>query len=1029
MSTIVECLKNLSKLANTNTELLKGLNESLISNKSNISVIIDGIKYNIPSFINLENKINTLQENFNNLINSPEKGEAFFTINGNSRAIVVRDYQHAPYSVDLKNVTNFYKENNDIFKDFLTPVPYINFNVDTTNDITSFIVKKIIPKTEKLINYFKSELSDNISIQKNWLDIKQLLSSYTEDIDYTEYDKIIKLPIRTGKGNGIYVIESIIEDIIDDNLDNYITIKIRNDIANNDPELTDLNDIKNNLEYTPIDSNLSVKLTEGDILITYDNSAKMEIVEIINDTTFKIKILNGEYLNLVEYPTGNKPGELSKLRYFNDININNSLKIPLEEDQYIYTTIAAYKESMNVRSDWGIGLLINTYKLINDNNEYFETYYKNNVKNIGDTLYELTNLFTQDYITQLTNEQIIEKVNYKPIIDQNNLTVAHINKHLNDTTTVKTIKSLYNDKKNNEASLTEIQNKILDINNKLATISFDDTTGIRTIYESQLNEYNSKKNELVTSITKNIDAIATTALNSEIPIEEAKYRIRGFYKIETNDIIGIKVQYRYKNAEQIQGNALSIGENFVFSEWNEYTPPLRLKTIEDVNTNANINIKWQEYNDDKNEPSCNQIDIPISQGETVDIRIKLIYNYSYPLAQIESQWSDIINIKFPEEYLKDIQVTTILEENNNDIESNRFKNILNENGVNDHVSDKLTDQDLTYFHKSESIASGFYTSERRIVPLKDKLTELDNNIKELQNLIEEVSGDLSVNIQIGNSKYNLLESQSNEIIVANYSQFINEFPQTGQIVKGNYILKQNGIVYLKMNIVIKNNSDKYTRIYSVFPGSRNIILNDLTNFKFDKNDYINGTKNICYEIPSTDVNNIDSTPTAGGVELKKIQINGETKYVKPQTANQVVTFRINNIYDGEIYYKDGDTFNESNKLSYDNIYLNNIGAAMYILLNSHNGLCLDDDNKYRYLSLVPGDEFIIPIIFEYKLDASNTNISKTMSFDLRNSLYEDLKNYTFRVTANYNPSIQDTLIDSNNEVFTAADIKYNSIVK
>ena len=35
-------------------------------------------------------------------------------------------------------------------------------------------------------------------------------------------------------------------------------------------------------------------------------------------------------------------------------------------------------------------------------------------------------------------------------------------------------------------------------------------------------------------------------------------------------------------------------------------------------------------------------------------------------------------------------------------------------------------QDITYYHKPENIASGFYTDERRIIPLKDKLAELNN---------------------------------------------------------------------------------------------------------------------------------------------------------------------------------------------------------------------------------------------------------------------------------------------------------------
>ena len=96
-----------------------------------------------------------------------------------------------------------------------------------------------------------------------------------------------------------------------------------------------------------------------------------------------------------------------------------------------------------------------------------------------------------------------------------------------------------------------------------------------------------------------------------------------------------------------------------------------------------ISIYDKEYksqlspvNDNINEPSFNQIDIPISQGETVDIRLKLVYDYGYPFVQTSSLWSPIVNIEFPSEFLKDIKILDIISENNNDIETNRFNNII-----------------------------------------------------------------------------------------------------------------------------------------------------------------------------------------------------------------------------------------------------------------------------------------------------------------------------------------------------------------
>lgn len=1157
MATLAECLQKLSTLADINTGLLKAINESLITKNNYVSTEVDGIKYNIPSFINLENKINILQENFENLIHSPENGEAFFNINGNSRAIVVRDYNNAPASINLPLVENFSTEANTIFKDFLTPKPYLNIGANTTGDITSCVVKKIIPKSQKLIDYFKSELEDSASVSKSYIDIKQLVSNYEENVDYIEYDKISKQDIRGGIGEGKYVIEKILEDIVDDNLVNYITIKIKTDISGYDNRLTYIEDGKN----------LPTFIKENDILTTWDNSAKLRVVEVKSFDTVKLKVENGEYLNLVEHTNSGEPGDLSKLRFFNDLQSNNYFKIPLEEDQYIFVTIAAYKETMNVRSNWGDGLIIDTYKLTYssiDGSINFKNYYENNVKNIGDVLYELTDLFSLDYASKLSNEDLVSKVSYKPVINENHLDVVHINKHLNDTATVKSIKSLYKDKKSNEAKLNEIQNKILDVNNNLSSISYDDTTGIRTVYESQLKEYTSQKNEIITAITKNIEAISNAALNSEIPLESAKYRVRGFHDLTGfDDVIGVKVQYRYKNTESTYGGATTIGDKFVFGDWVEVRPFFRDKVYN------NGKFDWEDIKDSIDEPSCNQIEIPISQGEIVEIRIKLIYKYNYPLARVESAWSDVVSVSFPEKFLKDIQVTTIIEENNNDIETNRFQNILHDSGVSDHINDKLTDQDLTFFHKPESISSGFYTSERRIIPLKDKLVDLDNMIKLIQNTIDETSGQLDVSIKIGNSKWNITEGQYNEVTVANYSQFANMFPTTNiPKVIGNYILDKNNVVTVNPKISLKNNSNKYIRLYSIFPGPRNMLLSNLINSKYSKIGYVDNAFGIYCKIPDVSpdampkkveqgeyvlVDNVtksyskvvyngnnkyieftekpgspqsgdyvqsnpnsnipyyykvttdnqssvgektaytarwissykttcyvtnskasdgspyncypvvfngssnlyDSPVTVGGIEVSKPGYSQYSCWLRKQTANQFITFRMNNVFDGEWYYSNpenssevppkghsGITYNGSIYGTKDIISSNSWklalnatngeykGATLYPSLNNHNDLCLDDDNKYGYKLIAPGQEILIPLEFMYgKLnDGDLTSISKTMSFDLRTSLYEDPKNYTFRITANYHPSSQEISGTSESEVFDGTDKIYNTTV-
>ena len=88
---------------------------------------------------------------------------------------------------------------------------------------------------------------------------------------------------------------------------------------------------------------------------------------------------------------------------------------------------------------------------------------------------------------------------------------------------------MYSQKNEYKAKLDEIQTQINDINTNLASISFDDTTGTRAVYTSQLSNLASQRNEINTAINKILNEIAKAANDSEVPIENAKYRVRGFF--------------------------------------------------------------------------------------------------------------------------------------------------------------------------------------------------------------------------------------------------------------------------------------------------------------------------------------------------------------------------------------------------------------------------------------------------------------------------------------------------------------------
>lgn len=1030
---VTECLSQIQDLTKRNLEILQGINDSFFTKQNHLTINIGEDKFVIPSFISLENKINALEENFTNLIHSPQQGEAYFNIDGNCKAIEVKGYTHTPNSVELNgDISTFSVSQNDIFKDFLTPVPKITFNLNTIpNDITSVNVKKIIPTNTELKNKFyelltkveydeskKEEVIINLpSKSVSYGDIFKLISIYTEDVDYTEYDTVYKLPIRKGIGAGTYIIEEVKSDIIDTDLNNIITVKV------------------DHLTYKLFDETIEKQLAVGDYLTTYDGSSKLQILEIHQSSkTLKLLVINGEYTNFVptsSYDTSKSISDLSRLRFFSPIDFDKDkyIDIPLEEDEFVFIAVAPVNDRMNIQAPWGTGVALNTFKLSLDSDERkkFNDYYKNNVKNIGDIIFEISNILSSNTLSKLNNDELTNYMRFKPTLNNTDIFVTKINSHINDSVTILNIRSLYAQKKKYQSELLEVQGNIDNTNEELSKISLDDTTGVRNKYTIKLTELNNKKIELNTAILKTIDEISKSANNSDVPLENSKYRIRGFYDYLSEDlikdhVIGIKVRYRYKNIEKAQGTALTIagssGQNFIYTDWNDMVS-LKKNRYPQINDSGNLVTVWEADNFETNEPSISQIDIPISQGESVDVKLKVIYDFGAPFVETTSNWSDIITFDFPDEYVKDVEILDIIEENNNDIETTRFTSILLNEGITSHVNNKITDQNIVFFHSPNDIASGFYTNENRVISLATKLNELNASIAALQSDIYGVDNNaLEVNLVCGDVISHMTPWDDNIIQTAAYKTIDSNSAMPG------YSLSANGVVSTFVNIVLSNPSAVPIKIYPMFPGNATVKLASGLKGKFNNFDY-------CFP------------ETSAGVWMKNL--GSKSDQFKLQTCNQFISFRVYDIHSGGQLYSDAKAkqFIEKNSFSgnllsrykeccslsliKESEQINNIfGSTLLPCIKTSGSLNANKSNSFiSYFEIGPGQDVVIPLLFEYKLNASTNYTKKTMSFDLRTSLYQDPMNYTFSVFARY----EDIEIDNiRHAKINSNALKYNSTI-
>lgn len=1019
MASITDQVIKLQELTQQNLDILQAINDSFFTKKNHLYASVGDNKYAIPSFISLENKINLLAANFENLISAPKTGEAFFNMDGNSRAIEVRSYNAAPAGITLNNIDGFSVEQNNVFKDFVTPKPYVNFNVhEISDDITEVLVKKIIPIHKDLVKLFESKLvsvdektgtqSFTKSIQFPFRDLYKILSQYELHKDYIEYDTKISLPVKKSIGTGMYVVEKILDDVVDENLDNYITIQLRSDVKGEG--------YINTLKYKLFDDTIEKVLKEGDQLVTFEGNAKMEIVEVkpsIN--TIKVKVLYGEYLNLVESDT-NIPSNispLSKICFYSPISFaeDKYIRVPLEEDRFIYVAVAPLNSRMNIQASWGTGVMLDVFNLTNINSidkELFNVYYKNNVSNIGDILYEIS-MMMSNTLTKYTTDEYLSIIDVVPEINPSDILVTQINSHIENSSTVKQIRDAYKQKQDYVSKLSQIQKEISTIEGQLSSVSYEDTTGVRASLIESLKSLNTNKNTINSNVNKLLNEIANTAKNAEIPLENAKYRIRGYFNynsLDVNDdvkkhIKGIRVQYRYKNASRAQGSAMTINGDskdggFVFSDWNNMAGFDKERVV-DVK-DGKYKFSLQNNNDNLNEPSFNQIDIPINQGESVDIRLKVIYDFGAPFVQVSSYWSPIVNIPFPEDFLKNAPILDIIEENNADIEANRFSNMLKEGGITDHISDKLVDQDITFYHKPENISSGYYTTERRVIPLKDKLQELTNAISRLNDEIYGSNGDaLKVSFKIVNTNYELTPHQTKNVVTEPYSDFASQ--KNSNI--GGYDVDYNGnLVTVIAHINIKNTSANYSqKLYSIFPGDKTYPLvsngNMSSELQTKLSNYIcPGTNHHIYTYEMNTFNNGSYSPT-----------------LQAPRFNQFIYFRYKDMI-GNVHYYDGDVKDKDNQLSYNDDQVkysdNNTSHKsapkfmfVYPILNSLDDISAPNHVSGTYKVLNPGEEINIPVAIEFKVAEGQSPIKKTISFDILPSLYKDPVTYKVTITSKY----------------------------
>ena len=1109
-NSLKEYYVKLQELYNNAVNILTAINQSLSTSASEITVNVTNSddtvsKIRIPSFLYLEDKLEQLDNNFNNLFSMPSSGEAWFKKSQDMFKLNLVRSNTSPLTPEFSKNDIFASiTDNNFLKDLVSPKTFLKIFIDNLPDnVDEMFMKKIV-----IFNKDMFDALTNLNL-KTYEEYKAALYNFTAGKDYEEYDSVLKMPIRLDVYKSRFEILELPQVIEGGNQNPWI-----------DPSNSNLRKLSykvrlNTLEYTDQeDTSIVFTLKVGDYICLGN---RMVVYKVKNVNTSDMTVIIEESVGHCSLQTIEENAEMAFEIYNSDYSKYHYIQVPLEENQYICVFLGTIMN--NVRSILSDAYLVDlsTIYIRDKGNNYildefgnrmsYMDYYEKYCINIGDLILGLTEAaypqlsnYPANVLEELQNSAIVKALVDATWDNENVLQVVPINKHLTDDVTSDEIINLHAQKNDINSQLSTVQDNINTVYNTLLNTDFSKEISItHQSLQTQLQQYYTERTTLQKQLNAIVDNINSKQMDLKVISTDVKYRIRGITIIDNLekyihehanakcDVIGLEVEYKYKSPTKDTDNITVINSS-TFTDWNRLDNIDRQrKLVFNTNTNAWM-LDYVNYATTDNIIKWNQIDIPIKQGEDVIVRIRYKFNIGQPFVNIYTPWSDELLMIFPQEYKDDVELDTILTQNKRDTVTSAFSKTLIDEGYAEHVQNNLITMDQKFFHMPENIYSGFNTAENNLISLKDKLLSMNNYIETYRTLLDnESNAKFEVYLTYDDYQVPLSKNTKNVINIYNSDHIADSF------------------IKKKMNIVIKNTGDVRVNLYSIFPGNTDTLLidsnmqfyndrignyervpvfmnNNLTGqylgqwiyfrknnpytgesiyfesavqdrldyncllnyspfiFTFDATNYMPknnkqvllGNRRRNSSLLNTDDCRIywkgiqkDSTGELSLLSPEHSMLSLEEMYLNLKNVNKDwYKYKVsdNNYYlmkyeeiaghhasstSNTLVYLDESTNFTTFKDNYspanfssDSQNRDFIGAFLYVDIISKEQVLTEGDEKDSVF-LEVGESKAIPIVFEYYVDSTTSSISKSLYFDIRNSLIRDPYHYMVEIVGNY----------------------------
>lgn len=740
-SSFNENLKYTLTQQNNMLGILQSLQKSMTSNDSFIDYDFDqgnGVNttFQLPSYTSLLNRLQALEKTIQEL----SSGKAIIhmsDVNDVQRTLKLQNAPKAPNPItNISDPIDFEVDSNWFFENLMFPGATVTIDLTgkIPDDADRVKVTRIIldSRNQESINFWKSNLQNNVY---DYDGLKSILSH--NNIAYSEDEETIELPLVYNTKIGSFQIISDPEthagqDGIFYKLDtlSYKNIDVTTDTQFNNGLL-----------------NIGDQLLYNDTIFSITNVNQ-------NTNEIQIKAIQGSAI----------PGIYTTFEYYDNPYRKKEIKIRFGAHEFDIIYIKAINEDYNLIADtWSTPIKFDSDNLVYkaNNNIRFVDYYATNIVDWG------ANMIAD--AKQRTLKALYGHIPNAPTLLANDLRVVQVNTQINaaiDTADVK-----------NTAA--EIETTKSQINSLKSTIASQKTELANIVKKS---EYDSMQQQIATNIVdlQNMQVSYQTLVSNLKNIVKdnqalnivPKYHIRGFFPIPElkyrdadntipEEIIGFEIAYRYI-CEDNTGTQLNTftytgtdGQSKLTGTFTDWSMIIGKQKTRSYNNETGL-YEWKAENvADGTEININQIDIPITKGEKVEIKVRSISEAGYPENALRSEWSNSVVISFPDTLSTSNEIADLIKEINDDSLNIQINNIIDSVGLSSHIDDSIANTNsvkgLYYKHESKNIAyEDKQDNEIHSISVQEKLDNLSNINKgltlQVNTLIQQVT-DLMKEIQ------------------------------------------------------------------------------------------------------------------------------------------------------------------------------------------------------------------------------------------------------------------------------------------